>query len=82
MLIGVMADVLQTLSVYYDESFVNYQEAGRRQKKYNPKVYIEFKSSKRRYLVRIDKQNKKKYIISNGSKVELNSIKGQFKYVK
>lgn len=77
-----MSDVLQTLSVYYDESFVNYQEAGQRQKKYNPKVFIELKSSKRRYLVRIDKQNKKKYIVNNGNKVELNLIKGQFKYVK
>lgn len=76
-----MANVLQTLSVYYDESFVNYQEAGRRQNKYNPKVYIELKSSKRRYLVRIDKQSKNKYIVSNGNKVELKSIKGQFKYI-
>lgn len=79
-----MADVLQTLSVYYDESFVNSQEAGSLQtkQKKNHKLYIESKSSNKRYLVRIDKQNNQKYVLVNKNKVLLNSIKGQFKYVK
>jgi hypothetical protein len=80
-----MADVLQTLSVYYDENFVNYQEAGtikKRNDKSNEKVYIELKSSKRRYLVRANKLNNNKYIMVNGDKVQLTSIKGQFKYTK
>lgn len=80
--IDTMADVLQTLSVYVDENFVNYQEAGRRQIKQNQNIYVELKSSKKRYLVRTNKQNNNKYIMSNGAKVELKSIKGQFKYVQ
>lgn len=78
-----MADTLQTLSVYYDESFVNSQNAGSLQTKQNNnhKLYIELKSSKKRYVVRIDKDNNRKYILVDKKKVSLNSIKGQFKYV-
>jgi hypothetical protein len=69
---------LQALSVYADESFVNSQEAGA----LKTKQYIEFKSSKKQYLVRTDKQQKTKYILINGDKVQLNLIKGQFIYMK
>jgi hypothetical protein len=75
---------LQALSVYVDESFVNSQEAGAlKTKQYNKnKQYIELKSSKKQYLVRTDKQQKTKYILINGDKVQLNLIKGQFIYMK
>lgn len=78
-----MANTLQTLSVYYDESFVNSQEAGSLQtkKNHNHKLYIELKSSKKRYLVRTDKDNNPKYILVNKKKVSLNSIKGLFRYI-
>lgn len=69
---------LQALSVYADESYVNYQEAGKYKKS---KVYVKLKSSSRKYIVRTDK-DKKKYVSTNGSKVFLHSIRGQYKYVK
>lgn len=69
---------LQALSVYADESYVNYQEAGKHKKS---KMYIQLKSSSRKYIVRADK-DKKKYILTNGTKVLLHSIRGQYKYTK
>lgn len=79
-----MADTLQTLSVYYDESFVNNQEAGSFKKQNfhrKQREHIELKSSKKRYLVRVDDQKSKKYILINTKKVHLHSIPGQFRYV-
>lgn len=76
-----MANVLQTLSVYYDDNFVNYQEAGTIQKKTNNKKYIQLKSTKKTYLVRYDKQNNK-CILSKGKELQLSSLKGQFIYIK
>lgn len=69
---------LQALSVYADESFVNYQEAGKHKKS---KLYVQLKSSSRKYIVRTDKE-KKRYILTNGTKVFLHSVKGQYKYTK
>lgn len=78
-----MANTLQTLSVYYDESFVNYQGAGRMHKSNEEnKLFIELKPLKKRYLVRFDKDKKTKYVIINKTKVLLKSIKGKFKYVQ
>lgn len=69
---------LQALSVYIDETFVNNHQGGSGR---NSKIYIEFKTSKVKYLVRTDKMNDK-YILLHGDKTKLKSIKGQFKYVK
>lgn len=69
---------LQALSVYADESYVNYQEAGENKKS---RLYIQLKSSSRKYIVRTDKE-KKKYVLSKGTKVYLHSIKGTYKYTK
>jgi hypothetical protein len=70
---------LQALSVYVDENYVNFQEAGKHNKN---KLYIQLKSSpSRKYVVRTNKDNKK-YITSNGKKVFLQSIRGQYKYAK
>jgi len=82
-----MANILQTLSVYYDDNFVSNQEGGlngllRTKQRNNHKIYIELKSSKKRYLVRTDKDKNHKYILIDKKKVSLNSIKGQFRYVK
>lgn len=77
-----MKSDLHALSVYVDESFTNYQEAGSQtSKKKNNKTYIQLKTSSKVYVVREDTKNNR-YILTNGTKVSLKSIKGQYKYVK
>ncbi len=71
---------LHALSVYMDESFTNFQEAGSLKKK-TDKVYIQIKTSSKTYLVRRDTNNNK-YILINNKKTLLKSIKGQYIYHK
>lgn len=71
---------LQALSVYADESFVNYQEAGKYKSK-NKKVYVQLNSANKKYVVHKDSNNKK-YVMTKGNKVLLQSIRGKYKYTQ
>lgn len=71
---------LNALSVYTADTFSNFQKAGSHKHKAK-KVYIQLKSSSKVYLIRKDTNNNK-YVIINGDKKLLKSLKGTYKYVK
>lgn len=72
---------LNHLMAITEETFINSQNAGGRKSTLHKK-YIQLNQSSKKYLVKKDNKNNKKYITKDSKNVFLNTIKGQYKYVQ